>query len=101
MPARTVLFTSASKFDGKDFRWVCEKEVLWENDSIMLLKLLQRQNVLLICPLQCSRFFFVKNLFICSLLFPENKIVQSMHKIIKYIQQKNVKHKLVLNIGLA
>lgn len=45
--------------------------------------------------------FFVKNVFICSLLFPEDKIVQSMHKIIKYIQQKNVKHKLVLNIGLA
>ena len=22
MPARTVLFTSARKFDGKDFRWV-------------------------------------------------------------------------------
>lgn len=41
MPARTVLFTSASKFDGKDFRWVCEKEILWENDSIMLFKLLQ------------------------------------------------------------
>ncbi|XP_027766387.1 exosome RNA helicase MTR4-like [Empidonax traillii] len=28
MPARTVLFTSASKFDGKDFRWVSEKQVL-------------------------------------------------------------------------
>lgn len=22
MPARTVLFTNARKFDGKDFRWV-------------------------------------------------------------------------------
>ena len=22
MPARTVLFTAARKFDGKDFRWV-------------------------------------------------------------------------------
>ncbi|NXW48763.1 MTREX helicase, partial [Nyctiprogne leucopyga] len=28
MPARTVLFTSASKFDGKDFRWVSGKQVL-------------------------------------------------------------------------
>ena len=24
MPARTVLFTSSRKFDGKDFRWVCD-----------------------------------------------------------------------------
>ena len=24
MPARTVLFTSARKFDGQDTRWVCE-----------------------------------------------------------------------------
>ena len=24
MPARTVLFTGARKFDGKDFRWVCK-----------------------------------------------------------------------------
>lgn len=31
MPARTVLFTSASKFDGKDFRWVSENQVLWNN----------------------------------------------------------------------
>lgn len=23
MPARTVVFTSVRKFDGKDFRWVC------------------------------------------------------------------------------
>jgi len=27
MPARTVLFTSASKFDGKDFRWVSENQL--------------------------------------------------------------------------
>ncbi len=24
MPARTVVFTSARKFDGKEFRWVSE-----------------------------------------------------------------------------
>ena len=24
MPARTVLFSGARKFDGKDFRWVCQ-----------------------------------------------------------------------------
>lgn len=24
MPAKTVLFTSARKFDGKDYRWVCD-----------------------------------------------------------------------------
>lgn len=42
MPARTVLFTSACKFDGKDFRWVCEKEVICGNDSITFFKLLLR-----------------------------------------------------------
>ena len=26
MPARTVLFTSGRKFDGKDYRWVCVNE---------------------------------------------------------------------------
>ena len=25
MPARTVVFTHARKFDGKDFRWVCHR----------------------------------------------------------------------------
>ncbi|KAM6304337.1 exosome RNA helicase MTR4 isoform 2-T2 [Podargus strigoides] len=28
MPARTVLFTSASKFDGKDFRWISSGEYI-------------------------------------------------------------------------
>merc|ERR1712112_254336 len=28
MPARTVLFTSAQKFDGKDFRWVSSGEYI-------------------------------------------------------------------------
>ncbi|XP_061228076.1 exosome RNA helicase MTR4 isoform X4 [Neopsephotus bourkii] len=28
MPARTVLFTSASKFDGKDFRWITSGEYI-------------------------------------------------------------------------
>ena len=28
MPARTVLFTSTRKFDGKDFRWVSSGEYI-------------------------------------------------------------------------
>ena len=28
MPARTVLFTSARKFDGRDFRWVSSGEYI-------------------------------------------------------------------------
>lgn len=32
MPAKTVVFTSTRKFDGKDFRWVTSGEYIQVND---------------------------------------------------------------------
>jgi replicative superfamily II helicase len=37
MPARTVLFTSARKFDGKESRWVCVTSLQPEDDDWLLM----------------------------------------------------------------
>ena len=34
MPAKTVVFSSLRKFDGKEFRWVCSFVVLFEESTI-------------------------------------------------------------------
>jgi len=41
MPARTVLFTSARKFDGKDFRWVINYLYFLFKNSLKIPKVMQ------------------------------------------------------------
>jgi ATP-dependent RNA helicase DOB1 len=42
MPARTVLFTSVQKFDGKDFRWLSSGEYIQVPDvDIIVLRSLE------------------------------------------------------------
>ena len=62
MPARTVLFTSSRKFDGKDFRWV----------SLCLL------DFFFIWTVKCWEIYNISLLAFCQLWLNNNKNLQNV-----------------------